>query len=284
MNMKSANILSIDVEEWRHANYLSTEILKTTSFESRLRANMEVLLKTLADHQARATFFFLGMVAEQYPDLVMETRRMGHEIASHGYGHQRVDQLSRDEFTQDVRKSLDILQDISGEQIKGYRAPVWSITKATPWAYEVLAGLGLVYDSSLFPFTTYMYGDSQAPVAPFVQDINGQKFYEIPATVLQWGQLRVPFGGGFYFRAMPLWATRLAAYITNRQGRVVVFYLHPREIDPDHPRMELPPRVYFVSYFNLEPTLRKLKRLLEITSTISISQFLTSRAGEALKK
>ena len=279
-NMKLANILSIDVEEWWHLNYFSAAGTSDFPRESRVQANMDVLLNTLAENQARATFFFLGSVAEQYPDLVRRTRLMGHEIASHGYGHQLVNQQSRDEFTKDIRKSLDILQDISGEQIKGYRAPFWSISKATPWAYEVLAESGLVYDASLFPFRTYLYGDNQAPVDPFVHDIKGRKLHEIPATVLKVGPLRVPFGGGFYFRVMPWWATRLATYITNRRGRVVVFYLHPREIDTAHPRLKLPPRDYFVSYVNLKTTLKKLKRVLSLGQTISISRYLEENAAE----
>lgn len=277
-NMKSVNILSIDVEEWYHMNYSSMDTLQKKPLESRVRANMEVLLRTLSEHQARATFFFLGSVAEQYPDLVRETHRMGQEIASHGYAHELVYQQSRDEFAQDLRKSAAILQDITGEKIKGYRAPSWSVSDKTPWVYEVLVEAGFVYDASLFPFTTFLYGDSQAPVTPFAWNINGQKLYEMPATVLKLGHMRFPFGGGFYFRAFPAWATRLAMYITNRQGRVVVFYLHPREIDPEQPRLELPLRDYFISYVNLKTTLKKLKGVLSLGQTISISRYLEENA------
>lgn len=278
--MKSANILTVDVEEWYHMNYSSMDTLQKKPLESRVRANMEVLLKTLSEHQAKATFFFLGSVAEQYPDLVRETHHMGHEIASHGYAHELVYQQSRAEFSQDLRKSVAILQDITGEKIKGYRAPSWSVSEKTPWVYEVLVESGLVYDASLFPFTTFLYGDSKAPVAPFMWDINGQKLYEMPATVLKLGNMRFPFGGGFYFRAMPLWATRLVMYITNRQGRVVVFYLHPREIDPEQPRLKLPPRDYFISYLNLKTTIKKLHGVLSLGQTISISHYLEENALE----
>lgn len=271
-----SNVMSIDIEEWYHLNYSSMAAHSTRPLESRVRANTEDLLAVLARCGAHATFFFLGSVAEKEPCLVRAAQDMGHEVASHGYGHQLVCAQTRQEFYQDVKKSLDILQDITGQPILGYRAPSWSITKNTPWAYEVMAELGLVYSASLFPYTTYLYGDSSAPVTPFVRYVNGRKLHEIPTTIFELGRLRFPFGGGFYFRVMPYWMTRLAVYLTNRRGRPVVFYLHPREIDPAQPRLKLPPRDYFVTYVNLATTLVKLRRVLALSPTITISRYLES--------
>jgi polysaccharide deacetylase family protein (PEP-CTERM system associated) len=216
----------------------------------------------------------LGSVAAQHPELVRSVQSDGHEVASHGYGHELVSRQTRAEFYQDVKKSLDILQSITGQAVKGYRASNWSISKGTPWAYEVLAGLGLKYDASLFPYSTFLYGDSQAPLVPFAHHLQGKKLYEIPATVVEILGQRVPFSGGFTFRFLPYWAIRLAIYLTNRQGRPVVFYLHPREIDPAQPRIPLPFRDYFITYINLSSTLRKLGRVLSLAPTISIYRYL----------
>jgi polysaccharide deacetylase family protein (PEP-CTERM system associated) len=268
------NILSIDVEEWWHLNYDSMGVRVEPLGESRVLANTESLLELLAECGAQATFFFLGSVAERFPGLVRAAQTAGHEIASHGYGHQLVYKQTRAEFQADVRRSVDILQTITGRPITGYRAPSWSISASTPWTYEVLAELGLNYSSSLFPFTTYLYGDSRASLAPFARRVGEQTIYEVPATVLELGPWRFPFGGGFYFRVMPPWITQLATRWTNRQGRAVVFYLHPREIDPGQPRLHLPLRDYFVSYVNLAKTARKLRRILKLGSTVSISRYL----------
>lgn len=269
------NILSIDVEEWYHLNYSSMmDVNNLSSAKGQVVKNVDRLLAAFADYDAYATFFFLGSVAEQYPQLVRQVQAQGHEIASHGYGHQLVYQQTRTEFHEDVKKSIDILQGITGQAVKGYRAPSWSISKATPWAYEVLLDLGIQYDSSLFPFRTFLYGDSSAPVGLFTHLIDERKLYEIPATVLEMFGIRIPFGGGFYFRFFPYWMTRLATYLVNRQGRPVIFYLHPREIDKSQPRLDLPLRDYHITYVNLAGTLKKLKRVLSLAPTISIYRYL----------
>ena len=276
-----ANIMTVDVEEWYHPNYSSMEKHRDRPLESRVRTTTEVLLALLAEHRVQATLFFLGSVAEMHPALVLAAQTMGHEVASHGYAHQLVYRQTREEFRADVKKSLDILQDITGQPVRGYRAPSWSISKETPWAYEVLADLGLAYTASLFPFTTYLYGDRRAPVAPFVRHVNGHRLYEIPATVLEVGRLRIPFGGGFYLRVMPYWVTRLATWLTNRQGWPVVFYIHPHEIDLAQPRRNLPPRDYFAAYVNLATTLWKFQKVLSLGMTTSVSRYLEV-SGKAL--
>lgn len=269
------NIFSVDVEEVHHLNYPSMRNLKDPPFsDGQVVKNVNELLAVCAECGAQATFFFLGSVAKQYPQLVRLVQVQGHEIASHGYGHYLVSQQTRTEFYEDVRESINILQDITGQEVKGYRAPSWSISKSTPWAYEVLLDLGIQYDSSLFPFSTFLYGDSSAPIETFVHLINGRKLFEVPATVMKIFGLRVPFGGGFYFRILPFWMTRMATYYVNRQERPVIFYLHPREIDKSQPRLPLPLRDYYISYVNLSGTLRKLKRILSLTPTISIYRHL----------
>lgn len=268
------NIFSVDVEEDYHLNYPSMRHLNNQSSNGKIVKNVNDLLAACSEYGAKATFFFLGSVAEQYPQLVRLVQAEGHEVASHGYGHQLVYQQTRSEFYEDVKRSIHILQNITGQPVRGYRAPSWSISKATPWAYEALLELGIKYDSSLFPFSTFLYGDGSAPIKSFVYVINGSKLCEVPATVLEIFGTRMPFGGGFYFRFFPYWMTRLATYLTNRQGRPVIFYLHPREIDITQPRLRLPLRDYYISYVNLSGTLRKLKRILLLKPTTSIYDHL----------
>ena len=268
------NIFTVDCEEWFDLNHDAS--FSTEALESRIEANLEVLLKIFSEHKAQATFFFLGEIAKKFPDLVRTVRSQGHEIASHGSKHRLVYKLTREEFVRDVKESLDILGNIIGEPVKGYRSPFWSISDPvrTPWAIEVLTGLGLVYDSSIFPFRTYLYGDGNALTSPFKWITNGRTLYEFPATVFDFGRIRIPFGGGFYLRLMPHNLTRLFTKVTNQKGRPVIYYIHPREIDPQHPRLPLSTKEYLVSYLNLNSVTSKINKTLQNSPTISIQQFL----------
>jgi polysaccharide deacetylase family protein (PEP-CTERM system associated) len=268
------NIMSIDVEDLDAMNFESMAQCRHQKLESRVCANMNVLLESLAAHGAKATMFFLGTVAERFPDLVRRADAEGHEIASHGYGHELVSRQTRDEFREDVARSIGILQQITGRPVLGYRAPSWSISNKTPWAYEVLVELGLRYDASLFPFTTYLYGDGNAPTRPFARQVGQRTLHEVPASVLCLFGRRFPFGGGFYLRAMPWLITRMATYLANRAGQPVVFYIHPREIDPQQPRFSLPWRDRLVAYANLGTTLKKVHRLLSLGPTVTVLQSL----------
>ena len=270
-----ATILSIDVEEWYHLNYSSMDAIQNRRWESRVRANTEFLLTLMDECNAKATFFFLGSVAESHPDLVLEVQRRGHEIASHGYAHQLIYRQTREEFYQDVKRSVDILRETTGQVVKGFRAPSWSISREkTPWVYEVLSEVGLSYSASLFPYTTYLYGDGTAPVKPFTLEVMGRRFFEVPATVLDIGWTRFPYSGGFYFRLLPSWVIQWAIRRTHRHAQPVILYLHPREIDPDQPRLPLAKKDYFVTYVNLKSTAQKLKNILQKYPTITISRYL----------
>ena len=268
------NILTIDVEDWFHMNYDSMSDYADASFEPRVEQNTERILQILSDTNSRSTMFFLGSVAENHPDLVRRAHDAGHEIASHGYGHELVYELDRDRFRADVERSVGILQDITGEPLAGYRAPSWSISDRTPWFYDVLEELGFRYSSSMFPFKTYLYGDSTAPTDWYETKANGSRFVELPSTVVEWVGRRVPFAGGFYMRALPYWAIRWATRRVTREGRPAIYYLHPREIDPEHPRLELPLVDRLVSYWGLRGTERKLRKLLERTRTMSCLEYL----------
>jgi polysaccharide deacetylase family protein (PEP-CTERM system associated) len=268
------SILTVDVEEWYHLNFSSVRLNEVSTLDARVENNMEKLLALFEEFDVQATFFFLGSIAEKYPNLVRKTQSLGHEIASHGYGHQLVYRQTREEFYQDVMKSVEILESITGLKILGYRAPSWSISDDTPWAYNVLIELGFQYDASLFPFSTFLYGNANAPTKPFKIQANGERLYEIPASVASFMKFRIPFAGGFYLRVFPTWFISFAARLARKQGVPIVYYVHPREIDPQQPRLKLSPLDSILTYAGLKSTLRKLKWILSTTKTISMKQFI----------
>lgn len=273
------DVLTIDVEDWYHLNYDSMQSCAGGAREPRVERNTQRLLEMFAAHGAQATFFFLGSVAERYPGLVRDALAAGHEIASHGYAHELVYRQTRAEFRADVAKARYILQDITGRAVRGYRAPSWSISKDTPWVYEVLAELGFDYSASVFPFRTYLYGDGNAPVRWFGTRAGGRRFVELPATVAECAGKRVPFAGGFYFRVLPWSAIRAASRRVHRDGRAVVYYLHPREIDPEQPRLELSQVDRLVTYWGLRGCERKLGKLLRWSATCSVERYLEAEGA-----
>ena len=260
--MELENILTIDVEEWYHANFDSADPGRWNTYESRVRAPTRKILELLERTHNKATFFVLGSVAEQVPDLVLQIKSGGHEVASHGYGHHLVYRLTEDQFRQDVIRSKQILERIIGEKIIGYRAPSWSVSKrTTPWVWQVLEESGFRYDSSVFPFKSFLYGDDES--SPFMHSITGGTLYEIPPSVLSVFNRRIPFSGGFYFRLAPLPFLKYAIRRCNAMDVPAVVYLHPRELDPDQPRLDLGARDRFIYYHNVEGTEKKLWALLK---------------------
>ena len=269
------NIFTIDVEDWYHLNFSSVNV-DPKNIESRIETNFYKLLKMLQDSHSKATFFFLGAIAEQFPMLVQDVMEQGHEIASHGYGHKLVYTQTKNEFYEDVLKAQDIIQTITNKKLLGYRAPSWSISNKTPWAYDILCKLGFKYDASLFPVTTFLYGDSNAPITSHTLKTSTGKIVEIPMTVLNLFSLRIPFSGGFYLRALPSWFINKATQIVNANNQPVIFYLHPREIDYFQPRLKLPLRDYFISYHGIKETEAKVRKLLEKYSTVTIESYLSN--------
>lgn len=236
------NIFTIDTEDWFHANYEDDLFRNDAAVKSTVEENTEVYLEALERNHATATFFVLGFVAEQHPGLVQKIAQAGHEVASHGYGHQLVYKQTPEEFRQDIQRSKKLLEDIIGKPVRGYRAPSWSITEESLWALTILEEEGFAYDSSIFPFKNFLYGISGAPRFPFAAakyQPRAEKLLEIPPSTVRVPGMNVPFSGGFYFRALPYPFIHLFAKQVNREGHPVVFYLHPREIDPQQPRLKL---------------------------------------------
>jgi len=263
------NILTIDLEEWYHANY---SLIKNKNRKSRIVQSTNILLQLLKKTKNKATFFVLGEVAEKNPNLIRKIARDGHEIASHGYNHDLVYMKSKEDFEKDLTKSIEIIETIIHKKVLGYRAPSWSVDKKrTPWFWDVLTCRGLKYSSSLFPFKTFLYGDNLAPRFPF--KVN-QKILEIPPSTLELFGKRVPFAGGFYFRLFPLCFIKWATNKINETKNPVVFYLHPREIDSKQYKLRLSLKDRFVHYYGIEKARKKFDNLLRIYKTISIRIFL----------
>lgn len=257
-------VLSVDVEDWFHIlDVPSTPPLSQwDAAPSRVERNFLALLEIFADEKTRVTCFFLGWVAAKFPHLVREAEAAGHEVASHGYAHQLVYKLTPDEFYQDAVASKKILEDIVGHEIVGYRAAGFSVTGQTSWFFEKLAEAGYWYDSSVFPAQRGHGGWREGQLAPHpAADLSGD-LVEFPMTVTTVMGRRICFFGGGYLRLFPFWLTRHMAHRVLRENRPVLFYVHPREIDPEHPRLPMNMRRRFKSYVNLRTTEQKVRRLL----------------------
>lgn len=275
------NIFTIDTEDWFHANYEDNLFANNKEIISTVEQNTEVYLNLFQEFDAKATFFVLGHVAENHPNLIKKILKSGHEIASHGYGHQLVYKQTSEEFREDIHKSKCILEDIIGTEVKGYRAPSWSITNNSLWALDILIEEGFQYDSSIFPTKNFLYGIPDAP--RFINNpvINGvqKDIIEVPPSTLKF-IMNIPFSGGFYFRAAPRWIIKAFTKILNIQSNETIFYLHPREIDAEQPRLNLSKRDAFIHYYGIHSCKSKLKFLLKSFDFTSIDDYLKRRIPE----
>ncbi len=268
------NLLTFDIEDWYHANYAGVDLSTYHGNDSHFRANMDLLLQLCSDAGCKATFFVLGQIGEQYPETVRDIIRAGHEVASHGYGHQLAYKQTYAEFRADVKKSTDILQTLTGEKVWGYRAPSWSIMKSNHHYLQALEELGLHYDASIFPVKTFLYGIPDAPTEIHHPSVNGRELelLEVPMSVLKIGGRNIGYSGGFYFRFFPSWLIKWIIRSGNRFGRHSIVYLHPREVDPTGQRLDLPLLESFIQYYNVAGTQAKLKDVLRSFQFTSIRE------------
>jgi polysaccharide deacetylase family protein (PEP-CTERM system associated) len=256
------NALTVDVEDYFQVSAFAPHIARADweRRECRIERNVDRILEMLAQHEIKATFFTLGWIAERYPQVVRSIVAGGHELASHGYGHQRVNELTRGEFDADIRHAKAILEDLSDAEILGYRAPSFSIGAANLWALESLAQAGYRYSSSIYPIRHDHYGMPEAP--RFAHRVNAA-LIEIPATTLRVLRHNLPSSGGGYFRLLPYAASRWMLRRVNAEGEAAVFYFHPWEIDADQPRVEgISAKTRFRHYLNLGRMECRLHRLL----------------------
>lgn len=259
------NGLSFDVEEWFHVLDVPSapQPRQWDAMPRTVERNTRRLLQILDDGNVRATFFVLGWVADRYPGLVREISDAGHEVASHGDRHRLVYQQGRAGLEQDLRRARRLLEDLTGQPVIGYRAPGFSIGPRAPWAFDVIRKAGFLYDSSLFPARRVHGGAPQAARAMHripVED--GQELAEFPSSVIELGPFRVPFAGGGYVRLLPYSLIAWAMRRHNGHDEPACVYLHPREIDPGHPRLHMSWKRSFQCYVNLGSTERKLRQLL----------------------
>lgn len=271
------NAMSVDVEDYYHVSAFDRVVPKNewSQLESRVVANTELLLDTFGDAGVKATFFFLGCVAERFPALVRRVADAGHEVASHGYHHQLIYWLPPRLFREDVRSAKRLLEDLTGKPVRGYRAPSYSITKISLWALDVLIEEGYQYDTSIFPIRHDRYGIPDAPRHLHLCERPSGMIIEVPPSTVRIAGVNVPIGGGAYFRLFPFEWTRWGIERVNTvERKPVMFYLHPWEMDPDQPRFQVSTTTRIRHYSRLKSTLPRFIRLLEQFEFESVASML----------
>jgi polysaccharide deacetylase family protein (PEP-CTERM system associated) len=265
MSTPLTNALTVDVEDYFHVSAFEPYIARSQwdAMPCRVERNTRKVLDLLAAHGVRGTFFVLGWVAERYPELVRQIVAEGHELGCHGRDHIRVSELSPEQFRDDIGYSKQLLEDCAGVDVRGYRAPSYSIGKGNLWALELLQDAGFAYSSSIYPIRHDLYGMPEASRFPFHPD-NAPKLLEIPVSTVVFAGKQLPCGGGGYFRLLPYAYYRWAIGRVNRgEGQSTVFYFHPWELDPEQPRQRgLDAKTRFRHYLNLDKTEDRLRRLL----------------------
>jgi polysaccharide deacetylase family protein (PEP-CTERM system associated) len=258
------NALSVDVEDWFQVGAFETVISRGDwdQLECRVERNSDAVLALFDTAGVKGTFFTLGWVAERYPALIRRIVDAGHEIASHGYAHERVFNFTPKEFAADIETARKLIEDASGAKVTGYRAPSFSIDQRTPWAHEILAEQGYEYSSSVAPVKHDHYGWAQAPRFAF-RPVAGSDFLEIPVTTATIGSRRLAAGGGGFFRMLPYQFSRWAInQVNDRDDRPAIIYFHPWEIDPGQPRVaNAPLKSKIRHYTKLDVMAAKLTRL-----------------------
>jgi polysaccharide deacetylase family protein (PEP-CTERM system associated) len=259
------NALTIDVEEYYHATAFSANAVPSNrgSYVSRVEQNTQRIIDILAGRGCLATFFVVGSVAERFPRLIQRILRAGHEIACHSFAHCQVFTLTRNQFYEDTRRAKLAIENAAGVSVHGYRAPSFSITKASPWAFELLAELGFTYDSSILPAKHINFEMQYVPRHPFVIVTSAGSILEFPMTTLQISGTRAPLAGGAYLRLLPYWYTRWGIrYLNASESLPACVYLHPWELDPAQPRMKGSLSARMRHYFGLRRAEVKFRRLL----------------------
>lgn len=275
------NVLSFDLEHWYTATLLREEV---TDPVDRIEESVRIVLELLERFDARATFFVVGEVVEEYPDLIRSVADAGHEIASHGHTHTPLFELSPETFREELELSAAAIEDAVGARPDGFRAPNFSVTPRTRWAFDVLRDVEYGYDSSVFPVRTPMYGVSGAPLLPYRVDprrpferSNGTDgLLELPAAVFH-PRVRLPIAGGFYVRLLPTAVLKRGIRNLNRRGIPATLYFHPWEFNPAVPVDEPPAHKRFISFHGIEWTERKLAELLSTYAFTTCERLIEAR-------
>lgn len=257
------NALTIDVEDYFMVSAFAAHVPKADweRLPCRVEGNVDRILELLAEHGVKATFFTLGWVAERYPALIRSIVDGGHELASHGYAHDRATDQGYGQFLADIRLAKAVLEDVAGQPVRGYRAPSFSVGPANDWAFDCIAAAGYRYSSSVYPIRHDHYGVPGGK--RFAHEVrNG--LLEVPVATVRVLRSNWPAGGGGYFRLLPYRVSRWSLRRVNAvDGRPAMFYFHPWELDPEQPRVAGPgAKARFRHYLNLEHTAPRLRRLV----------------------
>lgn len=274
----SVHAFTVDVEEYFHVNAFDS-LIDPSAWEampSRVVASTDRLLDLLAAGDATGTFFVLGWVAVRHPELVRRIAAAGHEVACHGFSHQRVTSLTPATFEQDVRRAKDVLEDIVGAAVNGYRAPSFSIIRETEWALDILRRVGFTFDSSRFPIARRGYGSPHVDPRVHVVETPSGPLLEVPLSFLSLGRRRVPSAGGGWFRQFPKALSRIALRQYAQRGQSGVFYIHPWEIDPEQPRLAVPWITRMRHYRGLDSTEAGIEQLLTSFRFASVREIYAS--------
>ena len=278
------NAMSVDVEDYYHVSAFDGIVSRGHwhEFESRVVANTGRLLDLFARSNTRATFFVLGWVAERHPSLVREIAAAGHEVASHGYHHQLAYMLTPQQFREDVRSAKSILETVAGRPVFGYRAPSYSIVRSNLWTLDVLIEEGYTYDASIFPIRHDRYGIPEADRHVHVLSRPSGRLLEFPPSTVRVAGVNLPVSGGGYFRLLPYVWTTWGIGRLNREGRPAMFYVHPWELDPAQPRLQVGRLTQMRHYGRLSSTERRLTRLLNEFRFAPVADVMqASRIGAA---
>lgn len=273
--MTIENMMTVDVEDWYHICGVKEWIPPETwqALESRVEVNTSRILNIFRQKKIRATFFILGYIADRYPGLVEKIEKDGHEIATHGYAHNRVYTLTREQFREDLKKSLVALSRIVKSPVVGYRAPEWSIRDDSIWALDVLREEGFKWDSSMAPLP--FIGRPEYPRIPHKMKLKAGVLMEIPPLVGSAGITTLPIGGGWGLRVLPYYYIRLAIEKMNRKNHPACIFLHPREFDSRVPKIKIPLVKRIVTGARIVSTQKRLCRLLNDFSFNTVSSVIS---------
>lgn len=274
MTREIYNIMSVDLEDY----YCDLKFEKWNLYEDRVIENTNKILDLFEKFNVKATFFTLGYIAEKFPELVKEIDHRGHEIASHGYSHQDIRKISKEQFEMDLKKSLDILEKITGKKVLGFRAPYFSIDKKSFWAMEILSKY-FKYDSSIFPVKTPLYGVPNAPRTIYKLNISNpeikddkSKLVELPLATHRIPMVgNIPIAGGFHLRFLPYQYIRYGLNRINKENNSFVFYIHPKDLDPKMPKIK---EYAWHYYYNLKGALNKFERVINDFKFITAREYL----------
>jgi polysaccharide deacetylase family protein (PEP-CTERM system associated) len=259
------NALTVDVEDYYQVEAFAEVVRREDwpQWESRVERNTLTILDLFARYNVRGTFFTLGWVAERHPPLVREITAAGHEVACHGYEHRLIYTQTPEQFREDVRRARNALEDLTGMPVDGYRAPSYSITAESLWAFDVLIEEGFRYDSSIFPIHHDRYGMPKAERFPHIVRSAGGEIVEFPPSTLRLCGINFPISGGGYFRLLPYGVfSRGVARLNQQEKQSAIFFIHPWEVDPAQPVVPASRLNHWRHRINLHRTLPRLERLL----------------------